>query len=195
MPTILTEKSPSESSSPAVELFAPVRVEKEGKRKGVKFGKQLRRDSKWLRVAAHEGRFLTRNLMPLVDSKYHKSPNLRFDLLSPRREKLFPVPAEAPDYSPRMSLVQFRSPAHFFPRAQPTEDDKGSSPSYSVHYGAVSPRVAKVLDWKLERDYTSPLGRSLPRFMGVRSSRLALEEVNEKGLRLSGFGREASKLQ
>lgn len=184
MPTIPAERTPSESPSPpAVQLF--VREKKEGRRKGVKFGKQLRRDTKWLQVSAHEGRFVTRNLMPLVASKYRKPPNLRFDLLSPRREKLFPVPTEAPDYSPRMSLVQFRSPVHFFPRANPAEEDRVSPPPYSVHYEAVSPRVAKVLDWKLERDYSSPLGRSLPRYMGVRSTRLALGEVNEKGLRLS----------
>lgn len=131
--------------------------------------------------------------MPLVDSKYRKPPNLRFDLLSPRRTKLFPVPTESPDYSPSLSFVQPRSPAHSFPRAQPSEEDIVSPPPYPVHYEAVSPRVAKVLDWKLEKNYSSPLAKSLPRYMGVISTRLALEGVNEKALRLSGFGVEKGK--
>ena len=193
-PKIPTGRTPSDSPPPpAFEQFSPTREEHEGKPRGVKFGKQLRRDTKWLRVAAHEGRFLTRNLMPLAASKYHKPPNLRFDLLSPRRTKLFPVPTEAPDYSPRFSYVQPRSPVHRFPRARPPEDDTTSPPPYPVHYEAVTPRVAKVLDWRLERDYSSPLAQSLPSYMGVTSTRLALEEVNEKTLRLSGFRNEGSK--
>lgn len=179
-PLISPAKSPvlSLPCSPHLTFPAP-----KPSKKGLSFTQQLKRDMKWLQVQAHEGRFLSKNLMPEGVSKYRKPGNVRFDRLAPRKEQLFPLQVEAPDYyAPQHTLVQPRSPAHSFPQSTRPLPSSFSPLSYSPHYQSITPKVHQVLNWSLENaSSTSPL----PSYMTVTSSRLALEAVNEKTLKLN----------
>jgi len=156
----------------------------------VSFRKQVARLKHWIgQTSAHELRFTHSNLMPANASKFRKSPNVHFGLSSPRSSKLFPGPKAAPDhYSPQVSTVLPRSPSFLFPKdATPRfQTLEGSQRQYQVSFDPVTPRVRTVVDWSLEKQPKSELGAQLPRYMLATTSRLAIQEVSEKTLRLRG---------
>lgn len=156
----------------------------------VDFRKQVARVRHWVgQTSAHEMRFTHSNLMPANASKFRKSPSVHFGLSSPRSPKLFPGPKAAPDhYSPQVSTVLPRSPSFIFPKASTPRFHilEGSPRQYQVSFDPVTPRVRTVVDWSLEKQPKSELGAQLPRYMVATTSRLAIQEVNEKTLRMRG---------
>jgi hypothetical protein len=149
------------------------------------FSKQVPRSKHWIgQNSAHEKRFSHSNLMPGNASKFRKSPSVKFGLLSPRSLKLFPGPKAAPDhYNPRKSTIMPRSPICIFPKARTPRFQVAdeSPPQHQVY--TISPKTTGV-DWSRQTHSKSELDLILPRYMMASTSRLAIQEVNEKTLRV-----------